>query len=142
VNGSHRFSLRGSDSASSGRGKIPQLWPMPERAKPCGEYSEGIFLPTSRTRGERLCHTRLFVPNWERTGAGGLHDGSAHHCATSALAVMSNNESVRIYCMCLSTSCDFLHHTRTSLLQYENWLSSQQLWPATASHLFCHIILL
>ena len=43
MNGSHRFSLRGSDSASSGRGKIPELWPMPERAKPCGEHSEEIF---------------------------------------------------------------------------------------------------
>jgi len=55
---------------------------------------------------------------------------------------MSNNESVRIYCMRLSTSCDFLHHTRTSLLQYENWLSSQQLWAATTSHLFCHIAMI
>ena len=28
-----------------GRGKFPELWPMPERAKPCSEHSEGIFLP-------------------------------------------------------------------------------------------------
>ena len=46
VNGPHRFSLRGSNTASPGRGKIPEPWPMPVRAKPYGEHSEGIFLPT------------------------------------------------------------------------------------------------
>ena len=43
VNGPHRFSLRGSNTASPDRGKIPEPWPMPVRAKPYGEHSEGFF---------------------------------------------------------------------------------------------------
>jgi hypothetical protein len=46
VNGPHRFSLRESNTVSPDRGKIPKPWPMPVRAKPYGEHSEGIFLPT------------------------------------------------------------------------------------------------
>jgi len=42
VNGPHRFSLRRSNTASPGRGKIPEPWPMSVRAKPYGEHSEGI----------------------------------------------------------------------------------------------------
>ena len=48
MNGPHRFSLRGSNTASPDRGKTPELWPMPERAKSFGEHSEDIFLPTRR----------------------------------------------------------------------------------------------
>ena len=50
VNGTHRFSLRGSDSASSGRGKIPEPWPMLERVKPYGEHSERGFYPQAKIR--------------------------------------------------------------------------------------------
>ena len=44
----HRFSLRGSDSASSGRGKISELWPLPERTKPCSEHNEENFFTHER----------------------------------------------------------------------------------------------
>ena len=50
VNGPHHFSLRGSDSASSGRGKIPEPWPMLERVKPYGEHSERGFYPQAKIR--------------------------------------------------------------------------------------------
>jgi len=42
----HAREGQAGNTASPGRGKIPEPWPMPVRAKPYGEYSEGIFLPT------------------------------------------------------------------------------------------------
>ena len=41
------FIKRKQHGFSPGREKIPEPWPMPVRAKPYGEHSEGIFLPTS-----------------------------------------------------------------------------------------------
>jgi hypothetical protein len=50
VNGSHRFSLKGSNTVSPRREKTPEPWPMPERVKPYGEHSERIFLPQAEIR--------------------------------------------------------------------------------------------
>ena len=40
----HRFFIKRKPHRFTRVEKTPELWPMPERAKPRGEHSEGVFL--------------------------------------------------------------------------------------------------
>ena len=60
--------------ASSGRGKTPEPWLMPERAKSCGEHSEGIFLPTSKNLSQLEFELTTL---WERRYRTGLANSAA-----------------------------------------------------------------
>ena len=41
----HRFFIKRKPHRLTRVEKTPEPWPMPERAKPRGEHSEGVFLP-------------------------------------------------------------------------------------------------
>ena len=61
--GPHHISLRESDNGFSDHGKTPEPQPMPIRAMPCGEHSEGDFFTPALPAGKS-------VPIGDRTPAG------------------------------------------------------------------------
>ena len=93
VNGPHHFSLRGSDSASPGCRKIPEPWPMPERAKPCGEHNEGIFLPTSKNSSQLEFE---LTTSWERRYRTELANSAAQPLILQILVDLISQNWVRV----------------------------------------------
>ena len=84
-------SILGYKKNTAGRGgwTDPTVWPMSERAKPCGEHSEGIFLPTS----ENLSHLGFkLATSWVRRYWAGLTTWAAR-----PFAVLLGMEDVNFF---------------------------------------------